>query len=237
MADVYNVAGSTLWIGGTITIPMNGDLEVADFASQSWLEVAGWQTAGSIGDTAQITTTTLISSARDRKTKGSRNAGTMENTFVPDATDPGQLALLAAERGCDNYAFRIIWSAGCERSNTVTISVGEPGVVTWAAHGLADGSSVKFETTGALPTGLVAGTTYYVVDADANSFSVSATPGGAPIDTTAAGTGVQTATATPAGRTQMFGALVAGASYQGGDANAAQMFASTLEVNSNIVQV
>lgn len=234
MADVYNVAGSTIWIGDTITVPMNGDLDAADFASQNWKEISGWQTAGTIGDTAQITTTTLISSGRDRKTKGSRNAGTMDNTFVPDGTDPGQLALLAAERGCDNYAFRIIWSAGCERSSTVTIAGDD---VTWPAHGLANGSSVKFESTGSLPTGLTAGTVYYVVDSAADTFAVAATPGGAAITTTGAGTGVQTAIATPSGRTQLFGALVAGATYQGGDANAAQMFSSTLEVNSNIVQI
>lgn len=239
MADLYNMAGSTIWIGGPMTVPLSGELEVGDFASQSWVEVGGWQTAGTIGDTAQATTTTLIASGRDRKTKGSRNAGTMENTFVPDPTDLGQIALLAAEKGCDNYAFRVIYSAGCTRESVVTITIATPGVVTWTNHGLLAGSPVKFSTTGTLPTGLVAGTIYYVSAAGltTNAFSVSATPGGAAIATTGTATGVQTASATPAGRTRMFAGLVMGATDQGGDANAAQMFTSTIEINSNLVKV
>jgi hypothetical protein len=50
--------------------------------------------------------------------------------------------------------------------------------VTWPNHGLAAGSAVQFTTTGALPTGLTAGTTYYVAnDANlmANTFAVSNT--------------------------------------------------------------
>jgi len=47
-------------------------------------------------------------------------------------------------------------------SATVTISIATPGVVTWTAHGFATGQTVSFVTTGALPTGLTAGTKYYV---------------------------------------------------------------------------
>lgn len=237
MADLYNVAGSTFWIGGVITVPMNRDMTVADFASQDWKEVSGWQTMGSFGDTAQATTTTLIASGRDRKTKGSKNAGTMENVFAPDEADPGQISMLEAAAGCDNYAFRVIFSAGCQRSGAVTISVADPAVITWPGHGLSVNSSVMFETDGTLPAGLTAGVAYYVVEATEGSFSVAETPGGAPVETTAAGTGQATALGTPAGRSRMFGALVMGNAEQGGDANAAQLFSSTLEINSNIVKV
>lgn len=79
---------------------------------------------------------------------------------------------------------------------TVTISNASPGVVTWNAHGLVVNRSVIFTTTGALPTGLTAGTVYYVKTVpDANTFTVAATPGGAAINTSSAGTGVHTATA------------------------------------------
>jgi hypothetical protein len=64
-------------------------------------------------------------------------------------------------------------------SSPVTLTLGSAGVVTWPNHGLAAGSAVQFTTTGALPTGLVAGTTYYVTnDANltANTFMVSDTP-------------------------------------------------------------
>lgn len=80
------------------------------------------------------------------------------------------------------------------KSATVTITIANPGVVSWTAHGLKANDPVKFSTTGALPTGLVAGTTYYVVATGlaTDSFRVSATAGGAAIETTGTQSGVQT---------------------------------------------
>ncbi len=46
--------------------------------------------------------------------------------------------------------------------STVTITIAAPGVVTWAAHGLSINDTIRFTTSGALPTGLSAGTTYYI---------------------------------------------------------------------------
>jgi hypothetical protein len=94
---------------------------------------------------------------------------------------------------------------------TVTISNGSPGEVTWTANGLPVNAPVFFATTGALPTGLTAAvkstgsqispntyqsnpTLYYlktIVTAD--KFTVSATPGGAAINTSSAGSGTHTA--------------------------------------------
>lgn len=80
---------------------------------------------------------------------------------------------------------------------TVTISIGTPGVVTKAAHGYSNGTPVIFATTGALPTGLTAGTTYYLVGATADTFQVAATPAGAAINTSGSQSGVHTATLNP----------------------------------------
>lgn len=82
------------------------------------------------------------------------------------------------------------------KTATVTISNATPAVVTWAAHGLTVGSEVKFSTTGGLPNPLVAGTTYYIIAAGflPGSFQISATLGGAAINTTTAGSGVHTGT-------------------------------------------
>lgn len=81
-------------------------------------------------------------------------------------------------------------------SANVTISNASPGVITWVAHGLVVNRSVVFTTTGGLPTGLTAGTVYYVKTAPtADTFTVSATPGGAVINTSSAGSGTHTATA------------------------------------------
>ena len=82
-------------------------------------------------------------------------------------------------------------------SSTVTLSVASPGIVTWAAHGQVAGTPISFATTGALPTGLVAGATYYVLNPAVNTFSLSATVGGAAIATTGSQSGVHTASAGP----------------------------------------
>lgn len=77
---------------------------------------------------------------------------------------------------------------------TVTISDATPGVVTKSAHGLNVGDEVFFTTTGALPSPLAVNNPYFVIAAglDANDFEVSATLGGAAINTTTTGSGTHT---------------------------------------------
>ena len=81
----------------------------------------------------------------------------------------------------------------------VTVSIATPGVVTKTAHGLTNGMRVWFETTGALPTGLSANTTYYVVNGAADTFQLSATLNGAAIATSGSQSGVHTLWASAAG--------------------------------------
>lgn len=82
---------------------------------------------------------------------------------------------------------------------TVTMTIASPGVVTWANHGLYVGAPVVFSTTGALPTGVTAGTIYYVKTVvDVNSFQIAATQGGSVINTTGSQSGVHTAASNPA---------------------------------------
>lgn len=69
-------------------------------------------------------------------------------------------------------------------SSTVTITIATPGVVTYNSHPLLANDPIVFSTTGALPTGLTAGTVYFVRNPGANTFEVSATSGGASINTT-----------------------------------------------------
>jgi len=67
---------------------------------------------------------------------------------------------------------------------TVNISIASPGVLSQVAHGLTINQQVRLGTTGALPTGLTAGTAYYVQSTPtADTFTLSATPGGAAINT------------------------------------------------------
>ena len=76
---------------------------------------------------------------------------------------------------------------------TVAISVSSPALVT-LSFPLSAGSAVVFSTTGALPTGLTAGTTYYVATVSGADVTVSATNGGIEINTTFAGSGTHSIT-------------------------------------------
>ena len=79
-------------------------------------------------------------------------------------------------------------------SSTVTITIAAPGVVTWTGHGLSVNDTIRFTTTGALPTGLAINTTYYVKTVlSPNTFTVSASAGGAAITTSGTQSGTQTA--------------------------------------------
>lgn len=80
-------------------------------------------------------------------------------------------------------------------TSSVTISNASPAVVTWASHGLPNGTPVVFTTTGALPAGLTAGRIYYVIERASGTFQVSEDLDGAPVVTTSAGSGTHTATA------------------------------------------
>lgn len=81
-------------------------------------------------------------------------------------------------------------TANSNANATVTMTIASPCVVTWTGHGLstqAVTTAIKFTTTGALPTGLTAGTTYYLKAIDANTFNVATT-----VDNALAGTFINT---------------------------------------------
>ena len=90
-----------------------------------------------------------------------------------------------------------IISTGTEQTVgvTVTMTIASPCVVTWNSHGLPNGSTLTLSTTGALPSGLTAGTTYYVVGAATNTFNLAETLGGAALNVGGSQSGVHTAIA------------------------------------------
>ena len=77
---------------------------------------------------------------------------------------------------------------------TVTITVASPAVFT-APTSLSDGTPITLATSGALPTGLTTGTVYYVrnaiVSGGSTTFNVSTTATGSLVNTSGAGSGVQ----------------------------------------------
>ena len=76
---------------------------------------------------------------------------------------------------------------------TVTVTIASPGVFTLNNHGLRLNDAVFF-TSGGLPTGIVAGTVYFVTSTSltTNTFTVSATPGAAAINTSGVQSGIHT---------------------------------------------
>lgn len=235
---LFPVAGDRIYIGGVLN-DKNSDFVAADFISQSWVEIDGWETQGPIGDAAQEIATDLINRGRTLIQKGTRRAPAMENRFAIIAEDPGQIALYAAERSRMNYAFRIVRDdAPIGTPKTATMTIANPGVVTVTAHGWTAGQRVRFATTGVLPAPLVPGDDYYLVPTvNTNTFSIATTPGGSAIETTGSQSGTHQAIGIGTGSQRLFIGLVMGCTEVGGTANTIKMLAATIGVNSNIVRV
>ena len=73
---------------------------------------------------------------------------------------------------------------------TASISIASPCVVSFSGS-LPNGTALTLQTTGALPTGLVIGVTYYVINSSGGTFNLAATPGGVAINTSGTQSGIQ----------------------------------------------
>jgi len=76
------------------------------------------------------------------------------------------------------------------RNSTVTTTIASPCVVS-STLTLVDKTPITLSTTGALPTGLLPGVTYYVRYLTSSTFNLSLTPTGALINTSGTQSGVQ----------------------------------------------
>lgn len=218
---LMKVAGSKLFIG--TRVDYKSTVQISDFSGQTWTQVKGWVQTGDLGAEQETITQTLIDENTTIYAKGPIGFPIMENTFSPISDDAGQISFGLARKSCKPFAFKIEWSVDCGDESVVTISQATPGVVTWTAHGLANGTAVTLSTTGGLPAPLVPGTIYFVVGAAANTFQLAATIGGVAINTTTAGTGTHTASALPVGETDLFYGLAMRGVKTGGDASATRL--------------
>lgn len=127
--------------------------------------------------------------------------GTLTSSNVPmsdyDAHSMTKVYVLGDIVQVDGSNVHKVFKSKAGSTNTVTMTIASPCVVTWTAHGLADGTPISFTTTGALPTGIVANTVYYVkiISGNVNTFNITATVGGPNIVTTGTQSGVHTARA------------------------------------------
>lgn len=218
---IYTMAGTRIFISDS-PVTAKSNVTPEDFQGINWIEINGLFSVGELGGDQTINEYELINSDWFVKSKGSRNGGTMANVFIPMHLDPGQAKFREAiEDNCRPYAFRVERGADCAPEETVTVSVGAPGVVTWTGSEFAAGQPVMFSTEGTMPAGLTAGVVYYVIEdgLTADEFSVATEPGVASIETTDAGTGDIIATAPPAGMTDMFFGLATDGARSGGEKN------------------
>lgn len=104
----FATAGAKVYIGAAME-DRDEDLVAADFTSQTWTEIGNITNIGAFGDTAAEVTTQEVGRGRDFRQKGTRNAGTLALTMNINTTDAGQIALLAAEKTNNNFAFRVVF--------------------------------------------------------------------------------------------------------------------------------
>jgi hypothetical protein len=99
--------------------------------------------------------------------------------------------LIYGPRGGNIY----YWNAtiGLFPNTLASITNASPAVVT-STTSFSDGTAMRLQTTGDLPTGLTVGTIYYVVNSTGTTFNLSATYGGAAINTSSAGSGTHSVT-------------------------------------------
>jgi hypothetical protein len=104
---------------------------------------------------------------------------------------------------CDSTAYSrttyAALAAKLMKSAVITMTIAAPCVVTWDGHGLLNNMPLKATTTGALPTGLIAGRTYWIINKAADTFQLAATPGGAAIASSGVQSGVHTGIHAPWG--------------------------------------
>lgn len=106
---IYSAAGAKFYIGGTIALK-NADYDVADFNGQTWVEIEQYVDLGAIGDEADEIGRRTGSGHRVQRLKGRRSGVTMDLICNLDGDDPGQTALIEAERDeYYNYAFRLVF--------------------------------------------------------------------------------------------------------------------------------
>jgi Flp pilus assembly protein TadG len=109
---------------------------------------------------------------------------------LPTGLTAGTIYYVAAS-GLATNTFRVTTTT---TKPTFTVTKASPAIFTSNGHGLTAGTPVVFSTTGALYTGLTAGTTYYVISAGltTNAFEVSASVGGGAVNTSGSQSGTHT---------------------------------------------
>lgn len=89
------------------------------------------------------------------------------------------VAVLYDTRAPTNVS-NLYWGGRFDTATAVTFTVAT-STVNRTAHGYVNGGHLSFGSSGTLPTGVIASQLYYVINATANTFQISLTPGGSAV--------------------------------------------------------
>lgn len=179
--------------GGAITTLTDGSTITPDFSLNNNFKVT-------LGGNRTLANPSNLVAGRDmsgcidihQDATGSRTLAYAWGWNFPSGTVP-----VLSTPGCTKDS--LYYDVKVYASSTVTITLASPGVVSWTGHGLVTGQRVQLTTTGSLPTGLTASTSYYVIVNDADSFwlatSLANAAAGTKINTSVSQSGTHTCTA------------------------------------------
>lgn len=200
--DFVTFSGAT----GTYASTFNNEFQITYINANSYTITAPTAlTAGSYGGSAvsaayQINTGPAIQSPLVGWGAGAWGVGTwgtgvagVDALRVWSANNFGE-DLVFGPRGGAIYYWDATAGLGSRAVNintlggTVTLTIASPCVITLSTR-LAEGTAIKLATTGALPTGLTAGTTYYLINVDGVTANLATTITGAAINTSGSQSG------------------------------------------------
>jgi hypothetical protein len=140
---------------------------------------------------------------------GTWGSGTWGNTFATSGTTITPLVWSGGNYGESlianpRYGGLYLWApdpvvasninrATLLTAQTFTVSIASPGLITLTSA-LSEGTAFTVTTTGTLPTGMLAGSRYYLVNVSGLTANFAATEGGTPITTTGTQSGTHTIT-------------------------------------------
>ena len=185
-------ASITTTEGSGVGLVITGPANVAGTISSNSPSRAGSISLGSdIGSALGITSALAFGSSI-----GFRNISTGVVSWSSGNLNAanGQADTLLTRRAVANL--RLGAADAGSNTATVTITIATPGVVTWNSHGLSTGTPVFFTTSGALPTGITASTTYYVIFVDTSTIQIATSLANALSGTAVNTSGTQSGTQT-----------------------------------------
>jgi hypothetical protein len=181
IADGTIAAGDLASDSVTTAKILNNNVTLTKLAQISTARVLG-NVSGSTGNVSEVTMADLLTAL---------GVSTVVPTgsivpFGSSRVGAGFLPCNGAAVSRTTYSTLYVWMCP---SSTVTFSGDD---VQWTGHPIAEWDRVVFSTTGSLPTGITAGTTYYARDIAADTFKIAATAGDAAISLSGSPTGTNT---------------------------------------------